>query len=71
MIEIIKDILRGVDQTEIESPDGWWETSTGAEFGAEKLKQIMAALQHPNSKQIYRPFGLAMEAKLKEKNNDR
>jgi hypothetical protein len=68
MIEVIKNILKGIDQTEIESPDGWWETSTGAEFGAEKLKQIIEVLKHTNSKQIYKPFGLALEAKLKEKN---
>jgi hypothetical protein len=69
MIEIIKDILKGIDQTEIESPDGWWETSIGAEFGAEKLKQIVEIIQHHNYKQIYKPFGLTMEAKLKEKND--
>jgi hypothetical protein len=50
MIETIKDILKGIDQTEIESSDGWWETSTGAKFGAEKLKQIeetLAQTQEP------------------------
>ena len=40
----IKDILKGIDQTEIESSDGWWETSTGAKFGAEALKQILELL---------------------------
>jgi hypothetical protein len=44
MIETIKDILKGIDQTGIESSDGWWETSTGAKFGAEKLKQILELL---------------------------
>ena len=40
----IKDILKGIDQTGIESLDGWWETSTGAKFGAEALKQILELL---------------------------
>ena len=33
-------ILKGIDQTETESEDGYWETSTGAEFGAKILKEI-------------------------------
>ena len=33
-------ILNGINQTETESDDGWWETSTGAEFGAKKLAEI-------------------------------
>ena len=41
MIEKIKVILKGIDQEECESAEGWWETSTGAEFGAEALKQIL------------------------------
>jgi hypothetical protein len=36
---IIK-ILKGIDQTETESEDGYWETSVGAEFGANIIKQI-------------------------------
>jgi hypothetical protein len=44
MIEKIKVILKGIDQTEIESEDGWWETSTGAKLGAEALKQILELL---------------------------
>jgi hypothetical protein len=44
LIDKIKVILKGIDQTEIESADGWWETSTGAKFGAEALKQILELL---------------------------
>ena len=44
VIEVIKDILTGIDQTGIESSDGWWETSTGAKLGAEALKQILELL---------------------------
>lgn len=46
MIEVIKDVLKGIDQTEIESPDGWWETSDGAKFGAKKLQQIIELLDN-------------------------
>jgi hypothetical protein len=38
--ERIIKILKGIDQTETESEDGYWETSVGAEFGANIIKQI-------------------------------
>jgi hypothetical protein len=38
----ILDILSGIDAEEADSQDGWWPTSVGAEFGAEKLRQIKA-----------------------------
>ena len=41
LITEIKTLLRGIDQTETESDDGWWETSTGAEFGKNKLNSIV------------------------------
>lgn len=44
IVNSIKAVLRGIDQTEIESPDGWWETSTGAEFGAKKLQYVIGLL---------------------------
>ena len=40
----IREILKGIDETEDASVDGWWETSTGAERGADKLAQVMAAI---------------------------
>ena len=44
----IRRALRGIDQTETDDPDGWWETSTGAEFGARRLQAaIDAALAQP------------------------
>lgn len=43
-LEIVERILTGIDKTETESPDGWWETSTGADFGNKKLNQIKALL---------------------------
>ena len=43
--EIIK-ILKGIDKDEIDSDDGWWETSTGVEFGAKKLQEILELVDH-------------------------
>jgi|13_taG_2_1085334.scaffolds.fasta_scaffold32635_2 hypothetical protein len=40
MIEKIKEILKGIDKDMSEDKKGWWETSTGAGFGAKKLKEI-------------------------------
>jgi len=39
----IKDILAGIDGTE-DGSDGWWETSTGEEFGAKKLAEVLKAI---------------------------
>lgn len=33
-------ILKGIDKEESEHDSGWWETSTGAEFGKNKLAEI-------------------------------
>jgi len=41
----LNEILVGIDKDEIESPFGWWETSTGAEFGKKKLEEVKAAVQ--------------------------
>lgn len=40
--EALIGLLKGIDKTEIESTDGWWETSSGAEFGAGILAAIRA-----------------------------
>jgi hypothetical protein len=40
--EALIGLLKGIDKTEIESADGWWETSTGADFGAGILAAIRA-----------------------------
>jgi hypothetical protein len=34
-------ILSGIDKEETEALDGWWETSTGAEFGKRILQKIL------------------------------
>jgi hypothetical protein len=38
--EAIKLLLKGIDKTELESDDGYWETSFGAAFGAKILLAI-------------------------------
>jgi len=38
----ILPMLKGIDQTECEDSEGWWETSTGAAFGAGILAAIRA-----------------------------
>jgi hypothetical protein len=40
--EAIIGLLKGIDQTECESEDGYWETSFGAKFGKELLSTIRA-----------------------------
>lgn len=39
---LVKKILKGIDKDEIEDVDGWWETSTGVEFGEKKLHEVEA-----------------------------
>lgn len=41
---LVRKILLGIDETENESEHGWWETSSGAEFGKKKLDELIAAL---------------------------
>jgi hypothetical protein len=36
----IRQELSGIDRTQTER-EGWWETSTGAEFGAERLAAVL------------------------------
>jgi hypothetical protein len=40
--EAVIGLLRGIDETETECADGWWETSAGAEFGAGRIAAIRA-----------------------------
>ena len=41
----VDDCLRGIDQDESEHGDGWWMTSTGAAFGAQRLAALKAEMQ--------------------------
>jgi hypothetical protein len=40
IIAKIREILKGIDTTELEDINGWWETSAGAEFGSRKLAEL-------------------------------
>lgn len=44
-VEIITEELKGIDSDELTNDYGWWETSTGAEWGANKLKTILERLK--------------------------
>lgn len=44
---MIEEILKGIDKDigmreDDDDDSGWWETSAGAEFGAGKLKEVLA-----------------------------
>lgn len=41
----VDDMLSGIDKDECEDFHGWWETSTGAAFGAEKLAELKAEIR--------------------------
>ena len=41
----IPKILEGIDKDELEDSGGWWETSTGAEFGKSILDDILALIR--------------------------
>ena len=44
VIARVREILKGIDQDECACYDGWWETSTGAAFGARKLAEVEALI---------------------------
>ena len=45
LIEKVKNILKGIDLDEVSDTNGWWETSSGAEFGTKKLNEVIKAIQ--------------------------
>lgn len=45
LIENIKELLKGIDQTDSGSNDGWWETSVGAEFGRDRLNKLIELIE--------------------------
>jgi hypothetical protein len=45
----IEKLLIGIDTTETTNESGWWETSVGAEFGAEILGKIRLLLLNHES----------------------
>ena len=56
--KLIKIELDGIANTQSEYDDGWWETSTGAEFGKERLQKVLKiveALEQPARLVSYAP----------------
>jgi len=51
----IREILKGIDKTESESEDGWWETSEGAEFGRKKLEELIEYSESDEVRYHYNP----------------
>lgn len=41
----VRELLDGIDAEEVVHAGGWWETSTGAEFGAQKLAEVIALVR--------------------------
>lgn len=41
----VREMLKGIDSDESAHSEGWWETSTGAAFGAEKLAGVIALVR--------------------------
>ena len=39
-LDSIIEILKGIDQDEADSDDGWWQTSVGVKFGESILQKI-------------------------------
>lgn len=39
----VRELFRGIDEQEIDG-EGWWETSTGAKFGKQRLEALIALL---------------------------
>lgn len=55
----IEDRLKGIDETETDSPDGWWETSTGADFGEGVLSDLRAIIEQAKAEK-QEPFGYVL-----------
>lgn len=45
LIDEVRALLTGIDADDCASQAGWWETSTGAEFGAAKLAALESLLR--------------------------
>lgn len=42
----LDELLYGIDKDQCDDERGWWETSTGAGFGATKLAELKATIRH-------------------------
>ena len=45
----IKEALKGIDKDGTYDGFGWWETSGGASFGAEKLEEVLNIINNQNN----------------------
>jgi len=41
----LRQIVNGINADECEDPSGWWETASGAEFGARRLGELEALIR--------------------------
>lgn len=48
----VNTLLKGIDSADID--DAWWETSTGAEFGAKKLTSLKVLIQKTINAEVRR-----------------
>lgn len=54
-MKTIEQILEGIDKCEVDDDSGWWETDSGAAFGAQKKQEILAYIEKlmlPSSEKI-------------------
>lgn len=59
-------IVHGIDRAETESADGWWETSTGAEFGAERLRRLVLLVAGLDAEVVRLREGIAAHRDVRE-----
>lgn len=52
-LKMIKIYLDGIDKTQSEYDDGWWETSSGAEFGKECLTKVLKVVEALESQESF------------------
>ena len=52
-LKMIKIELDGIANTQSEYDDGWWETSTGAEFGKERLNKVLKIIEALEQRDLY------------------
>lgn len=50
LLEKILEILDGIDKDELESTNGWWENSSGADFGKYKKAKIIELFKNEITK---------------------
>ncbi len=62
--EHLDSILEGIEHDELEHKEGWWETSTGAEFGKKKKDELIKLFAQVESE----AYSRALEAVPEERN---